>query len=102
MTTKFIGLDVHKDTIAIAVADGDGAREVRFHGTMANTPGAIRRLVARLSAPGAPSSCWSAGAIRPATQVRRTGAHATRATPVTSAQVWKAWVRAARYWAARR
>jgi hypothetical protein len=28
MTTKFIGLDVHKETIAVAVADGDGAREV--------------------------------------------------------------------------
>jgi transposase len=42
MTVKFIGLDAHKDTIAVAVADGDGAREVRFHGTMANTPEAIR------------------------------------------------------------
>ena len=52
MTVKFIGLDVHKDTIAVAVADGDGAHEVRFHGTMANTPEAIRRLVARLSGPG--------------------------------------------------
>ena len=31
---------------------------------------------------------------------RPTDAHATRATPVTSAQVWKARVRAARYWAA--
>jgi hypothetical protein len=50
----------------------------------------------------APSSCWSAGAIRPATRVGCTAAHATRATPVTSAQVWKARVRAARYWAAGR
>ena len=63
MTSKFIGLDVHKDTIAVAVADGDGAREVRFHGTMANTPEAVRRLVARLSAPGvALQFCYEAGA----------------------------------------
>ena len=63
MTVKFIGLDVHKDTIAVAVADGDGAREVRFHGTMANTPEAIRRLVARLSGPGVVLRfCYEAGA----------------------------------------
>src|SRR3954467_10866111 len=31
-----------------------------------------------------------------------TNAYARAATPVTAAQVWKAWVRAARYWAAGR
>ena len=63
MTVKFIGLDVHKDTIAVAAADGDGAREVRFHGTMANTPEAIRRLIARLSGPGVVLRfCYEAGA----------------------------------------
>src|SRR3712207_2855570 len=63
MTTKFIGLDVHQDTIAVAVADGDGAREVRVHGTMANTPETIRRLVARLSGPGIVLRfCYEAGA----------------------------------------
>jgi transposase len=63
MATKFIGVDVHKDTIAAAVADGDGAREVRFHGTVANTPEAVRRLVARLSGPGvALRFCHEAGA----------------------------------------
>lgn len=56
MTTRFIGLDVHKDTVA--VADGDGAREVRLHGTVANTPEAVRRLVARLSAPGVALRAW--------------------------------------------
>ena len=29
-----------------------------------------------------------------------TNAYAQAATPVTSAQVWKAWVRVARYWTA--
>ncbi len=27
---KFIGLDVHRDTIAIAIAEGDMKQEVRF------------------------------------------------------------------------
>ena len=63
MSTQFIGLDVHKNTIAVAVADGDGAREVRFHGTIANTLEAVRRLVARLSGPGtALRFCYEAGA----------------------------------------
>jgi transposase len=62
MMAKFIGLDVHKDTIAVAVADGDGAREVRFHGTIANTPEAVRRLIARLPGPGtALRFCYEAG-----------------------------------------
>src|SRR3954466_2683346 len=31
-------------------------------------------------------------------EATRTNAYARAATPVTAAQVWKAWVRAARYW----
>src|ERR687885_849973 len=40
--------------------------------------------------------------MSPAIRIGHTDAHATRATPVTSAQVWKARLRAARYWAAGR
>ena len=36
--TKFIGLDVHKDTIAVAVAEDGADREVRFFGTIPNNP----------------------------------------------------------------
>jgi transposase len=50
--TKFIGLDVHKDTIAVAVAEDGADRAVRFFGTIPNTPEAVRRLVARLRGPG--------------------------------------------------
>ena len=60
---KFIGLDVHKDTIAVAVADEGAKGEVRFYGTIPNTPEAIRRLVSRLSGPGVRLSfCYEAGA----------------------------------------
>jgi hypothetical protein len=38
------------------------------------------------------------GALIPAAWLGHTDRYARAATPVTSAQVWKAWVRAARYW----
>ncbi len=46
VTTRYVGLDVHKATITVAVAD-DGARPVVF-GTIANDPGAVRKLVSQL------------------------------------------------------
>jgi transposase len=33
----YIGLDVHKDTVAVAVAEGGKRGEVREHGKVANT-----------------------------------------------------------------
>ena len=61
-TTKYVGLDVHKDTIAVAVASDGEDREVRFHGTIANTPEAVRRLASHLAGPGtALSLCYEAG-----------------------------------------
>lgn len=37
---KYVGLDVHKATIAVAVAEDDKRSEVREHGEIANTPAA--------------------------------------------------------------
>jgi transposase len=39
--SKYVGLNVHKETIAVAVAD-DVTNEVRFVGEIVNTPKAIR------------------------------------------------------------
>jgi transposase len=58
---KYVGLDVHKDTIAVAVADADGG-EVRFVGEIAHTPEAITKLVRQLKRGAARISwCYEAG-----------------------------------------
>ena len=59
--TSYIGLDVHKDTIAVAVADNDGSQP-RYHGPIRNEPEQVRRLVGRLSGPGRRLKfCYEAG-----------------------------------------
>jgi len=47
--TRFVGLDVHAATIAVAVADEDGS--VTEQGTIANDPAAVRKLIGGLAAP---------------------------------------------------
>ncbi len=44
--TRFVGLDVHAETIAVAVAEG--RNQVGSQGTIANRPEAVRRLVGKL------------------------------------------------------
>ncbi len=46
-SSKYIGLDVHKETIAVAVANGTSG-EVRFVGEIVNTPEAINKLIKQL------------------------------------------------------
>lgn len=59
----FIGLDVHKATIAIGVASAGRSGEVRFLGEIPNRPAALARMVEKLlkQHPGRLSFCYEAG-----------------------------------------
>lgn len=57
----YVGLDVHKATIAVAVAAA-GRGEPSYRGEIANTPTAIKRLIHKLSPDGEVLSvCYEAG-----------------------------------------
>jgi transposase len=56
---RFLGLDVHADTIAVALAEPNG--EVRSLGIIPNRPEAVRRLVRRLEPVNQLRACYEAG-----------------------------------------
>ncbi len=57
----YVGLDVHKDTIAVAVAVA-GRSEPVYRGEISNTPTAVKRLLGKLSPDGEVMSvCYEAG-----------------------------------------
>src|ERR1700733_15761896 len=56
---RFLGLDVHAETIAVAVAEADG--EVRSLETIANREESIRKLVRKLGPPEHLRACYEAG-----------------------------------------
>ena len=58
-STRFVGLDVHAATIAVAVAEPEG--EVRSLGTIPNEPDAVRRLMKRLGPADQLRACYEAG-----------------------------------------
>jgi transposase len=58
----YVGLDVHKDTIAVALAEAGGRGDVREYGKVANTPAAVKALAKKLSRVGnALRFCYEAG-----------------------------------------
>ncbi len=56
---RFLGLDVHADTIAVAVAEPDG--QVRPLGIIPNRLESIRKLVAKLGPVKNLKACYEAG-----------------------------------------
>ena len=56
---RFLGLDVHAETIAVAVAEPDG--EVRSLGTIANREDSIRKFIKRLGPTEQLRACYEAG-----------------------------------------
>jgi transposase len=60
--SMFIGLDVHKATISVAVARGERGGEVRHWGTVPQRPDHVRKLVEKLAAGGGRLHfCYEAG-----------------------------------------
>ncbi len=56
---RFLGLDVHAETIAVAVAETNG--ETRSLGTIANREDSIRKFIKKLGSPEQLRACYEAG-----------------------------------------
>lgn len=59
-STKFVGLDVSKEKIAVAIAE-QGREKPRYFGLIPNTPEAVRKLVNKLGDPKDLEICYEAG-----------------------------------------
>ncbi len=58
----FIGLDVHKETITVALAEEGTRGEVREYGRIVNAPDALKALLDKLGRPGSSFRfCYEAG-----------------------------------------
>ena len=58
---KYVGMDVHKDSISVAVAAA-GRAKAHFYGKIDNKPEAIRRLISALAPSGQRLHfCYEAG-----------------------------------------
>ncbi|MGP4070912.1 IS110 family transposase [Halobacillus sp. B29] len=59
-TLKYVGLDVSKEKIAVAIAE-EGREKPRYWGVIPHTPEAIRKLVKKLGDPQNLRFCYEAG-----------------------------------------
>ena len=64
-TELYLGLDVHKDSIAVAIAEGGRKGEIRDYGAISNDLHALEKLLGRLRQAHGPDVvihvCYEAG-----------------------------------------
>jgi transposase len=58
---RFMGLDVHAETIAVAVAEPERNGEVRSLGTIPNRPESVQKLIKKLEPADQLRACYEAG-----------------------------------------
>jgi len=59
--TIYVGIDVSKDKLAVAIAGGERGDEVLSFGTFENTPASVGKLLKKLAGRGDISACYEAG-----------------------------------------
>jgi transposase len=57
---SFVGMDVHKATISISVAEDGRSGPVRFLGVIPNTPEAVHKMAKQLARYGELDFCYEA------------------------------------------
>ena len=58
--TKYVGLDVHKDSIAVGIAER-GRAAPTLYGQLAGTPDSVAKLARKLGSPAEVAFCYEAG-----------------------------------------